>query len=67
MTLSEFASEQGQIKAAEVIGMRQSSLSKALAAGRAVFVTEHDDGTFSAEEVKPFPSQAAKQQGEVRP
>lgn len=58
MTLSDFAAERGQIKAAELIGMRQSSLSKALATGRSVFVTEHDDGTYTAEEIKPFPSQA---------
>lgn len=62
ITLSEFAAEKGQIKAAELIGMRQSSLSKALRVGRSVFVTEHEDGTFSAEESRPFPSQSGKTQ-----
>lgn len=58
ITLNEFATELGQTKAAELIGIRQSSLSKALRVGRAVFVTELDDGTFSAEELRPFPAQA---------
>lgn len=60
ITLSEFAAEKGQVTAAKLIGMRQSSLSKALSVGRAVYVTEHDDGTFTAEEVRPFPSQQSK-------
>lgn len=62
ITLSDFAAEKGQVTAAKLIGMRQSSLSKALSVGRAVYVTEHDDGTFTAEELRPFPSQPGKTQ-----
>lgn len=61
ITLSQFASEKGQIAAAQLLGMRQSSLSKALRVGRSIYVTEHDDGTLTAEEVRPFPSQPTKQ------
>lgn len=57
--LHEFATEKGQVQAATLLGMSQGALSKALRVGRAVFVTEHADGTFSAEESRPFPSQQA--------
>jgi hypothetical protein len=57
ITLSDFASEKGQTKAAELLGLYQGALSKALRSGRVIYVTEHDDGTFSAEESRPFPSQ----------
>ncbi|UZZ12420.1 Cro/CI family transcriptional regulator [Ectopseudomonas mendocina] len=60
--LNEFATEKGQVQAATVLGMSQGALSKALRVGRSVYVTEHDDGTFSAEEVRPFPSQQSKTQ-----
>lgn len=56
--LNEFITEKkGQVPAAELLGMSQGALSKALRVGRSVFVTDHGDGTFTAEEVKPFPSQ----------
>lgn len=59
--LTDFIREKkGQVAAAEVLGMSQGALSKALRVGRAVYVTEHDDGTFTAEEVRPFPSQQSK-------
>jgi len=60
ITLSEFAAEKGQVTAAKLIGMRQSSLSKALSVERTEYVTEHDDGTFTAEEVRPYTSQQSK-------
>lgn len=59
--LADFIREKkGQVLAAEVLGMSQGALSKALRHGRAVFVTEHDDGSVTAEEVRPFPSQQSK-------
>ncbi len=61
ITLNKFAAEKGQTKAAALLGLRQGSLSKALRTGRDIYVTEHDDGTFSAEELRPFPSQAKTQ------
>lgn len=58
--LNEFITEKkGQVQAAELLGMSQGGLSKALRVGRSVFVIEHEDGSFTAEEVKPFPSQAS--------
>ena len=61
ITLSEFASEHRQTKAAKLLGLTQGALNKALNAGRDIYVTEHDDGTFTAEELRPFPSQAKTQ------
>lgn len=59
--LADFIREKkGQVAAAEVLGMSQGALSKALRLGRSVFITEHDDGSVTAEEVRPFPSQQGK-------
>ncbi|MDH0640177.1 Cro/CI family transcriptional regulator [Pseudomonas sp. GD03860] len=55
--LKDFAAEHGQTKAAALLGMAQGSLNKALRLGRDVYVTEHADGTYTAEEIRPFPSQ----------
>ncbi|PIB40359.1 hypothetical protein AOA59_28085 [Pseudomonas sp. 2822-15] len=57
ITLSEFALNKGQTKAAHLLGMSQGALNKALRVGRDIFVTELEDGSFVAEEVRPFPSQ----------
>lgn len=58
ITLQEFAREHGQTKAATLLGLTQGSLNKALRVGRDVYVTKHEDGHFSAEELRPFPSQS---------
>ena len=60
ITLSQFATEKGQTQAGNFLGMTQSSVNKALQAGRNIFVTEHADGSFTAEELRPFPVQSAK-------
>lgn len=60
ITLDEFAAEKGQSKAAALLGLRQGSLSKALRTRRDIYVTEHEDGTYSAKEIKPFPAQPAR-------
>lgn len=60
ITLDEFAAEKGQARAAALLGLRQGSLSKALRTGREIYVTESEDGTYSANEVKPFPAQLAR-------
>ncbi len=60
LTLSQFATEKGQTKAGNLLGITQSSINKALQAGREVFVTEHADGSYTAEELRPFPVQSAK-------
>lgn len=55
--LTEFAKEHGHTKAAQMLGCTQGALSKAIRVGRDVFVTVEEDGTFSAQEQRPFPSQ----------
>lgn len=59
-TLKEFARRHGQNQAAGYLGMSQSSLNKALQLGRVVYVTRHKDGSYTAEELRPFPSQPKK-------
>lgn len=56
ISLETFASRKGQEKTAELFGVRQSAISKALALGRKITVIVHDDGRVEAEELKPFPS-----------
>ncbi|WP_019363408.1 Cro/CI family transcriptional regulator [Pseudomonas asplenii] len=58
ITLTQFADSKGQTKAAKLLGMTQGALNKALRVGRDIYVTELPDGSFQAEEVRPFPSQA---------
>ncbi|MGF6694784.1 hypothetical protein M2318_004873 [Metapseudomonas resinovorans] len=60
ISLSEFAAERGQTKAAELLGITQGALSKALRVGREIYVVCLDDGTCEAHELKPFPTQAPK-------
>ncbi|GFM73765.1 Cro/CI family transcriptional regulator [Pseudomonas cichorii] len=55
--LTEFAKEHGHTKAAQMLGCTQGALSKAIRVGREVFVTIKEDGTHSAQELRPFPSQ----------
>lgn len=57
ITLNQFANNKGQTSAASLLGMSQGALSKALRVGRDIYVTERPDGSFFAEEVRPFPSQ----------
>jgi hypothetical protein len=56
-TLQEFAREHGQTQAALLLGLTQGSLNKALRVGRDIYVTEQGAGRFTAEELRPFPSQ----------
>lgn len=58
--LSEFAETNGQTKAAVLLGMTQGALNKAIRVGRDVYVIEHEDGKYTAEELRPFPVQSAK-------
>lgn len=55
--LSEFAKEHGHTKAAQILGCTQGGLSKAIRVGRDVYVTIDKDGTVTAQEQRPFPSQ----------
>ncbi|MNC76389.1 Cro [compost metagenome] len=55
--LSDFAAKHGQQKAANLLGVTQGALSKAIRVGRNIYVSEQEDGSYVAEEVRPFPSQ----------
>lgn len=56
--LKEFAKERGQPEAAILLGLTQGALSKAIRVGRLIFVTQHSDGSFTAEERRPFPARS---------
>lgn len=56
--IKQFAQEKGQAEAARLLDMTQGGLSKAIRVGRDIYVTQHPDGSYTAEEVRPFPSQA---------
>lgn len=52
--LSEFVKENSQEKAALLIGVHQTAISKALREGRNILLTTTKDG-IQAIEIKPFP------------
>lgn len=58
LSLKDFISEVGQAEAARLLGVKPPSLSKAKNVGRNITVNVGDDGTCSAFEVRPFPSQS---------
>ena len=53
--LGEFAKGRQSIAARE-LGVTQVAISKAIGAGREIFVTRHADGTVTGAETRPFPS-----------
>ncbi|PHM73665.1 Cro/CI family transcriptional regulator [Xenorhabdus kozodoii] len=55
--LSEYVRLNGQTKAARLVGVHQTAISKALRSGRKIFLIRQEDGTYKAEECRPFPSQ----------
>ncbi|OEC43145.1 hypothetical protein A7D27_10015 [Pseudomonas sp. 1D4] len=62
ISIQEFVAEKGQTESAALIGVTQGAISKALRKRRDIYVICLDDGTYAAEEVRPFPSQNAKSQ-----
>ena len=60
INLKDFAKDRGQPQAASLLGMTQGALSKAIRIGRDVLVIEQLDGTFTAIEIRSFPSCAAR-------
>lgn len=54
--LTVFATELGQNKVAELLGVRQSAISKAILKKRNIYVIKKQDGSVEAEEIKAFPS-----------
>lgn len=58
--LSQFVEKFGQYAAAEKLGVTQPAVAKALKCEREIYVFEKEDGTFFANEIKPFPSTTQK-------
>jgi predicted transcriptional regulator len=55
--LTELVEKIGQAAVAKALGVSSPAISKALRAERDIQVLEHEDGTYTAEEIRPFPSQ----------
>ncbi|MCS2168066.1 Cro/CI family transcriptional regulator [Scandinavium manionii] len=60
LTLKDYASEVGQVRAGERLGVTQIAISKAVRSGRDIVVHITDDGKVSAFESKPFPAKSKK-------
>lgn len=58
--LPELVAAIGQATVAKALNVSPPAITKALAAGRDIYVTQHKDGTYTAEELRPFPSQHPK-------
>jgi hypothetical protein len=56
IALSEYVKEYGQVKAARLLGVHQTAISKALMSERHIFLFRQQDGSYTAEEWRPFPS-----------
>ncbi|MCW2477720.1 Cro/CI family transcriptional regulator [Candidatus Symbiopectobacterium sp. NZEC135] len=54
--LKDYALKFGQTKTANDLGVYQSAIFKAISSQRDITVIVNEDGTISAEELKPFPS-----------
>lgn len=55
--LDQFVNEKGQSEAARLLRVTAPAIHKALTAKRDIRVVEQPDGTFVAQETRPFPSQ----------
>ncbi|WP_353954818.1 Cro/CI family transcriptional regulator [Pseudomonas siliginis] len=56
--LKEFAKGRQHV-AAQELGVQQAAISKAIRVGREIYVTPHADGSYTATEVRAFPSSTA--------
>ena len=54
--LKDYVKQHGQTKAAQVLGIYQSAISKAIDLNRDITLTIHSNGVITAKETKPFPS-----------
>ena len=59
--LSDYVKEHGQAKTAAALELTQGALSKALRAGRDIYIVSCSGGNVAAEEVKAFPSQSKRE------
>lgn len=55
--LDKFVAEKGQSEAARLLRVTAPAIHKALTAKRDIRVVEQPDGSFVAQETRPFPSQ----------
>jgi len=60
VSLSSFADTHGQEKAAQLLGVTQGALSKAIRIGRTIYVAHLPDGSYAARELRSFPSRSQK-------
>ena len=56
VTLNELVADRNQSEVARLLGVSSPAITKAIKSGRTILVTEHDDGTLEAKELRPFPS-----------
>ncbi|CAH0127966.1 hypothetical protein SRABI111_00137 [Pseudomonas carnis] len=56
ISLSELAAKIGQAAVAEVFGITPAAVHKAIKLGRHIIVSVHEDGSYTAQELRPFPS-----------
>lgn len=57
--LPDLVAKIGQASVAEAFGISAAAVHKAIRLGRQIMVTVHDDGTYSAHELRPFPHHKA--------
>ncbi|HAF1404926.1 TPA: hypothetical protein G8O12_003738 [Salmonella enterica] len=62
-SLAEFVREHGQPKTAEIFGIKQSAISKALRLNRNITIIQQADGTYEGEEVRSFPHRSKSTEG----
>ncbi len=55
LSLKDYVSEIGQVRAGQRLGVTQIAISKALRSGRSIFV-QIEEGHIAAFETKPFPA-----------
>lgn len=60
LTLSAFVGKHGQANTANLLGVRQSAINKALKYKRNILITLYDNGQAEAEEWRKFPSQTPR-------
>ncbi|EHK2735211.1 hypothetical protein J9K13_002739 [Salmonella enterica] len=63
ISLADFVNEIGQQKAAFMLGVHQTAISKALRVGREIFIRRLPNGEVKAEEIRPFPGSRASGNG----
>ncbi len=56
ISLSELAAQIGQAAVAEAFGITPAAVHKAIRLGRQIIVSVHADGSYTAQELRQFPS-----------